>query len=255
MINLFGNLFIEESVLSASTINFMLFILVHAFTFRFIKIKSAPSKSLIYVQYQPIFLALFIFFSMLLIGYFFWHVGLLVFQDDILASRKALGFGRGIFSRVILHFFPVFSGFSLMIFLRNHKRAYLIPPILCLTAILLTGYRGFIFFNLLYFAMLWSLGSRGMPSINAFTLIILSVIFYVTFSVTSEMSDNGLALSESILRFGSRIFFDNVYGYNVLVNNVQNGMVVNVWNTKELAHDLFVAEFGLSGKIAQLGVN
>jgi len=254
LINLIGNFVLEQSLFSMSTINFVLFIVVHAEIFKFSSRKTHANRLHENMHIQPLLLKLMLLLVILAIGYFYWRVGFLILENDILTARKSLGLGRGIYSRMILHLLPILSGFSVLNFIRNKKLVFLIPPVLSLVAILMTGYRGFVFFTLVYFGMLWGLRSQRRVGINFTNLTIVIALMYVVLNVTSKMSYDGLTMSESILGLVRRIFIDNVYGYNVLVNNVNEGvMVVKFWDTRGLAHDLFISEFGTSGQIAQLG--
>lgn len=254
LINLIGNFVLEQKLFAVSTINFVLFILVHAVIFKYSSREIQVNRFDDNIHIQPLLLKLILLLVSLAIGYFYWRVGFLILENDILVARKSLGLGRGIYSRLILHLLPILSGFSVLAFIKNKKLVFLIPPALSLVAILMTGYRGFVFFTLLYFGMLRGLRSQRRLGINLTNLIIVVAVMYVVLSVTSKMSYDGLTMSESILVFGRRIFIDNVYGYNVLVRNVNEGaMVVKFWDTRGLAHDLFISEFGTSGQIAQLG--
>jgi hypothetical protein len=256
-INLFGNLIIESETFSVSNNNLFLFILVHSVSYSFFFNKNYTEKSNISVTNNPEIIIhpkilLFLFIALcLLVVFFYSQVGILVLEDDILEARKKFGYGKGIFSRIILHFIPIVASFYLVMYLRYKNKLFLIPPILSILFISLSGYRGFVLFTLVYFGMVYTLKRDFKFSI--FKVATLGLVFIYGATLLTNKIYEGLTFEESSMLMIRRIFLDNVYGYNILINKYLQIYDVGFFESNNLAHDLFIYEFGSGGKIAGLG--
>ncbi|HET8886890.1 MAG TPA: O-antigen polymerase [Salinimicrobium sp.] len=254
-INFVGNLMLEENLIVPTNINFALFFLIHIIFFRlfskyrFVNQKFQPQRFL-YFRGKKI---LWIYFIIALLGgiFFFYQVGLLVFMDNLLEARERLRYGNGIFSRIILHGLPIIAGIFICHYCFQKKIIYLIAPILAIVFILLTGYRGFIIWTLLYFLMVFN----NFKKIKIYNWKIWSgsiAIFFFSIFLTQQYYSN-LSLQSAMIRFLERIFINNVFGYNILINKYLPLHDISLSEIDNLPSTLFAWNFGGSGKLVQMG--
>ncbi|MCC5922418.1 MAG: oligosaccharide repeat unit polymerase [Crocinitomicaceae bacterium] len=172
-------------------------------------------------------------------------------MDNLRESRTLLKFGSGLFSRVILHGIPILAGIFICIYFERKNKYYLIIPALSLLIILLTGYRGFVIWTLLYFMMI----SNRFKRIKIYNAKIgFALLFILSFSVflTKQYFTNS-TYEVAASKFIERVFISNVYGYNILLNNYMDTHNIGVTEVSDLPSDLFTYEFGSGGYLVDLG--
>lgn len=250
-INFIGNLYLEKSIFAITNINFIIFILLHNYSYGIFSKRKINifSYNSVFILKNRLSIKIIFIICLLAIAFFYYKVGFLVFQDNPLIARDALGFGHGIFSRIILYIIPILAGIYIGYFFINKRLSFIIFPLLSVFIVFLTGYRGYMMWTAIYFIIIINYFKK----INPFNVWILlaSGIFVITAVLITQQYFVSMSFSGAFDLFIKRIFQDNVYGYNILINQYIKVHPVTLNNMNALPVKMFAWNFG-DGRLVDL---
>jgi hypothetical protein len=252
LIQIIGLIILYDESFGTSVLNHVLFFLSLNFSYWLIKNKQIiiNSNSLVITSLKSI--KLFANFNIVLLVLFFLNVGIIFNYDgDLLLGRKEiLSFANGIFARIILVFFPIISSVFLIKFIKFKDYKSLIYPIACLVSLVFVGYRGFLFWTVLFFIMLINYYRTTKVTELRLLIYMSFAVFFLVYITNLYYQGGDLYASFDLLY--KRVLTDSVYGnYHLIEFYIpKSGGKIDF---SSLGKDLFLDEYGRSGRLSELG--
>lgn len=245
LFNYLGLIILTEDIITTSVINFILFWFFHNLGFFLVN----NVRSLTIAKSQKLFLDKFFSLSVYYILFativlFYITFGTSFHASDVLRYRsEVIGQFKGLFSRILLHIFPVFSAIiALHLKSLGKFRLMYLSYSLALLAIFLSGFRGYMIFVLLFFILIHHNGKYKV--INK-TLIFGALFFLSALIISTKLLFPQTNYYGAISLIMDRLLVFNVTGYHLLVEKYTLSSYPK--NLTDLGNNLFIYLWGPNG--------
>lgn len=243
--NYIGLVILTKNSITISVINYILFWFFHNLGFFLSYNVRRYNKAIsLKIIHDNFFSFLVYYILLLVIVLFYINFGTSFHALDVLKYRyEVIGQFKGLFSRILFHFFPFFTAI-IALHLKSLGKFQLmyLSYLLALLAIFLSGFRGYVVFVLLFFILIHHNGKYKV--INK-TMLIGSLFFFIALFISTRLLYPQSDYYTSFRLIVDRVLVFNVTGYHLLVDKYIFSSYPK--NLTDLGNNLFVYLWGVNG--------